>query len=415
MEHRWPCGLIVIAATLFASAGICADIKFDVIERGRYLVAAGDCYACHTPQGGKPFQGGRAIETPFGVIYSANITPDRQTGIGTWSDNDFYRAVHEGISIDGSRLYPAFPYPYYTRVKREDVDAIRAYLQTVEPVRNAPPRNKLPFPLDQRSVMRAWNWMFFADSTFQPDPGKSAAWNRGAYLVEGLGHCGACHTPKNYLGGDKKSEPLQGANLQNWFAPNLGPDLRTGLGSWSEQDIFEYLKTGRNSRSNASGPMSEVITYSTSQLSNEDVRAIATYLKDLPNHKAADTASTVGSSSSSQSPPKAGEAIFLDQCAACHRSNGSGEPRFFPPLKDNATVQQEDATTVLRVILQGTRTTPTATHPTPLSMPAFDWKLNDEQIASVASYIRNSWGNTAKTVSADQVKELRKAIHGNPE
>jgi mono/diheme cytochrome c family protein len=390
-------------------------VNFDQIARGKYLAAAGDCYACHTPSGGKPFQGGRPIGTPFGVIYSANITPDRQTGIGAWSDDEFYRAVHEGIAADGSRLYPAFPYPYYTRATRQDVDAIRAYLKTIDPVSNAPPRNDLPFPLSERAVMRVWNWMFFKDDTFRPDPSKSSAWNRGAYLAEGLGHCGACHTPKNFLGGDKKSAAYQGGDIQNWFAPNLGHDLRDGLGSWSEQDIFEYLKTGRNARSNSSGAMSEVIIYSTSQLSDEDVRAIAVYLKDLPNQNGGETTGKGDSSPLSADVRKAGEAIFFDQCAACHRSSGTGEATYFPPLKGNANVQQRDPTTVVRFILQGTRSTSTAARPTPLSMPAFNWKLSDAQIAAVASYVRNSWGNAAPVVSADQVKDLRIKLRTSPE
>jgi mono/diheme cytochrome c family protein len=420
MGYRWPFALIALLAALVGGAR--ADTDFDRIQRGKYLTAAGDCYACHTPSGGKPFQGGRPIETPFGVIYSANITPDRETGIGAWSDDDFYRAMHEGIAADGSRLYPAFPYPYYAHVRREDVDAIRAYLNTLEPVSKASPRNQLPFPLSQRSVLRAWNWMFFKDETFQSDPNKSAEWNRGAYLVEGLGHCGACHTPKNFLGGDKRSQAFQGADLQNWFAPNLGPDLRDGLGSWSEQDIVEYLKTGRNKRNNSTGPMSEVIVYSTSQLSDEDVRAMATYLKDLPNQKQDSSARNGGETTGSSGAPsisgevaKAGEAIFVDQCAACHRIGGAGEPTYFPPLKGNAAVQQRDPTTTIRVILQGARSTATAARPTPLSMPAFNWKLTDAQIAAVASYVRNNWGNTAPAVTPDQVKDLRAKLHAKPQ
>ncbi|WP_197094632.1 c-type cytochrome [Microvirga massiliensis] len=390
-----------------------AETDFNQIQRGKYLVSAGDCFGCHTDPNGKPFAGGRPLQTPFGTIYSANITPDREIGIGAWSDEDFYRALHEGVSADGSRLYPAFPYPYYTHVTREDVQAIRAYLQTIEPAANTPPRNKLPFPLSERALMRPWNWMFFDDDNLRPDPQKSAAWNRGAYLVEGLGHCGACHTPKNILGADKESDALQGASLQNWFAPSLGSDLREGLHSWTEDDVVEYLQTGRNRRSNASGPMAEVVEYSTSHLTSEDLRAIATYLKDLPHQNAAEANRQSNQPSIDVKVAHAGEAIFLDQCSACHRSNGEGIPTFFPPLRGNANVQQQDPTTVVRVILGGTRSVPTSARPTPLSMPAFGWKLTDDQIAAVATYVRNHWGNAAPAVSSDQVADLRKAVHAN--
>ncbi len=398
-----------------AAAWAGSDADFARVERGRYLATAGDCLPCHTQAGGKPFAGGRPLETPFGTIYSANITPDRQAGIGAWSDDDFYRALHEGIAADGSRLYPAFPYPYYTHVMRQDADAIRAYLETIEPVSNVPPRNRLPFPLNERAMLRPWNWMFFKDATFTPDPQKSAAWNRGAYLVEGLGHCGACHTPKNFLGGDTTRRAYQGANLQNWFAPNLGADLRQGLGSWTQQDVVEYLTTGRNAHSNASGPMSEVIQYSTSLMTPDDVSAMAVYLKDLPGQAGAKSAQDPAGPSLDARIGKAGEAIFVDQCAACHRTTGTGEPTFFPPLKDNSIVQQRDPATVVRVILGGARSTPTAARPTPLSMPAFNWKLSDDQVAAVATYIRNSWGNAASVVSASEVKKLRAAVKSGEE
>mgnify|MGYP001168690616 CR=1 FL=1 len=390
-----------------------ADSSYAQIMRGRYLTMAGDCLGCHTPEGAKPFSGGRGIETPFGVIYSPNITPDRETGIGAWTDEQFYRALHEGISADGSRLYPAFPYPYYTRVTREDVDAIRAYLDTLEPVSNSPPRNKLPFPLSERIVLRPWDWLFFDDGTFKPDPNKTPQWNRGAYLVEGLGHCGACHTPKNLLGADEDKKHLYGNNLQNWFAPSLGKDLRIGLGSWSEDDIITYLKTGRNAHSHATGPMAEVVALSTSQMTVDDLSAIATYLKDLPGE--AQEAGGNASSAVEGAVAKAGEAIYVDQCAACHRTSGEGVPHFFPPLKGNANAQQGDPTSVVRVILEGARSVPTDARPTPLSMPAFNWKLSDEQVAAVATYIRNSWGNTAPAVTADQVKDLRGKLQAKAE
>lgn len=395
--------IAAVGAGLFGCSVRAEESSFAQIERGRYLTTAGDCISCHTAPNGKPFAGGLGVETPFGIIYSPNITPDRDTGIGAWTEDQFYRAMHDGVSADGARLYPAMPYPNYTHVTRADVDAIRAYLGTVAPVSNKPPRNQLPFPLNERAVMRGWNWLFFQDGVFRPSANKSEAWNRGAYLVEGLGHCGACHTPKNFLGADEGKQGLAGANLQGWFAPNLGKDLRQGLGSWSVSDIVEYLKTGRNKNYNATGPMAEVVSNSTSNMTHEDLVSIATYLKDLPG----ESSGQASASSSQTSPPNSGAAIYADSCAACHRMSGEGVDRMFPTLKGSTSVQQADATTIIRVILNGARTVPTDARPTPLSMPAYGWKLNDGQIADVATYVRNAWGNSAPAVTASDVKKLR--------
>jgi mono/diheme cytochrome c family protein len=400
--------MVVLAASaiLPLASARAADALFAQIERGRNLVNAGDCVACHTPENGKPFAGGRAIETPFGTIYSANITPDQDTGIGAWSDDDFYRAMHEGRRPDGSRLYPAFPYPYFTKLTRDDVTAIHAYLNTLQPVRNPRHANELKWGLNHRVFMRGWNMLFFKPGTFKPDPNKSAEWNRGAYLVEGAGHCGACHTPKNALGADKPSEALKGGVIQGWFAPKIANNMRDGTGAWSVDDIAEYLRTGRNSHSGATGLMSEVVRDSTSKLPDDDLKAIATYIKDVDG----------GPNPPPPPPPKddkrmsAGEAIFSDSCAACHQTDGSGVPRMFPPLAGNANVQSRDPTTVIRVILQGAQTAPTDKAPTAFSMPAFDWKLKDDQIAAVASYVRNAWGNSAPPVEPDKVGSLRKAV-----
>lgn len=396
-------------ATLTAAA---ASVPADAarIEHGRYLVDAGDCVACHTRPGGEIMAGGLPMNTPFGVIYSANITPDPNAGIGGWSADQFYRAMHEGVRANGARLYPAFPYPYYTHVTRADADDIRAYLMTLTPVAYTPPANKLPPPLGWRFVLRFWNLLFFRPAPFQAEGTKSAEWNRGAYLVQGLGHCGACHTPKNMFGADKAKEALQGGTLDNWHAPNLNGDARDGLGGWSQADIVEYLKTGRNARSTASGSMQDVVTLSTSRLSDADLNAIAVYLKSLPPRRSepsmrpADVATM-----------KVGEAVFVDNCAACHRMAGQGVPGFFPPLAGDASVQARDPTTSLRLILEGTRSPVTAARPTPLGMPAFNWKLDDDQIAAVATYIRNSWGNAAPEVSSRDVGKLRRDLGSEAE
>jgi len=403
---------IFLPLTLTLAASVCGsargeDLSFGAIERGRYLTAAGDCQACHTVEGGKTFAGGRPIPTPFGTIYSANITPDNKSGIGTWSNDQFYRALHQGIAANGENLYPAFPYPWYTKVTRQDADDIKAFLDSLEPVNSDPPPNKLDWPLNYRVVMKGWNELFFKEGTFQSDSNKSPEWNRGAYLVEGLGHCGACHTSTNVLGAAQKKAALHGGTLQDWYAPNLTGDVRSGLGSWTIDDITTFLKTGRNSRTTAYGAMSEVIEFSTSKLSDNDLRAIAVYLKDIPP----DTSNTDKSSGNVDAKiVDAGKAIYVDNCSACHQMNGEGVRGMFPPLKGDANVQDRDPTTIVRVILNGAHAATTPAKPTQLSMPSFNWKLSNEQIADLATYIRNAWGNSAEAVSQSKVEELRKSL-----
>ncbi len=396
----------------FALAAVCCigvaapaaafEPSFALLERGKALVDAGDCLACHTADESKPFAGGRPIETPFGTIYSPNITPDRDTGIGSWSDEDFYQAMHAGIGPDGTRLYPAFPYPYFTKMTRDDVMAVRAYLNTLQPIARTRPDNKLTWPLNHRVFMRGWDWMFFTPGTFVPDSNRGAQWNRGAYLVEGPGHCGACHTPKNVLGGDKSGEELGGGQIQNWFVPNITNDAHDGVGAWSPDEIVEYLKTGRNAKSGASALMSEVVTHSTAKMSDDDLQAIAAYLMGMPGRSGEKTAAAPD-----QAVMDAGKAVYLDSCAACHRSDGGGVARMFPPLAKNANVQSSDPTTLVRMILQGARTAVTDQTPTPSSMPAYGWKLDDGEVAAVATYVRNAWGNSAPAVSPDEVRSLK--------
>ena len=406
MEHKWVrSALIVAAAFVPMNSAWTEQLSYGQAERGRYLVEAGDCQACHTNAGGQPFTGGRAIQTPFGVIYSPNITPDHETGIGGWSDDQFYRAIHQGIAANGDHLYPAFPYPWYTKVTREDALSIRAYLNTLNPVKAERRPNDLVWPLNHREVMAGWNELFFKEGQFSPDPNKSVEWNRGAYLVEGLGHCGACHTPTNLFGAPKTSQRLQGGTLQDWYAPALASDLSSGLGNWSDADIVTFLKTGRNDRTAAYGPMSEVITYSTSKLNDGDLEAIATYLKDMPAPAAA--------SKPAKPDPQivhSGQAIYIDNCSACHKSNGEGVPGTFPPLKGDTAAQGSDPTSVIRVILDGAHAAATDARPTPLAMPSFKWKLSDEQVAAVASYVRSAWGNAAPAVTAGEVRSMRQVL-----
>jgi mono/diheme cytochrome c family protein len=392
-----------VAAALTPQEGIANDRQsYDEIARGRYLAILGDCSGCHTKPGGKPYAGGYPITTPFGDLLSPNLTPDKDTGIGNWSDDQFVAAVQQGVAPEG-HLYPAMPYTNFAAMSRQDVLAIRAYLATLEPVHNSVVANQLPFPFRIRASMIGWNALFFHPHAFQPTQGKSAEWNRGAYLVEGPAHCGVCHTTKNFLGGDKSGSTLQGAVLQGWFSPDITQDKRTGLADWNADDIVAYLKTGHNRISAATGPMAEVIADSTSQMSESDLRAIATYLKDMP----APHAPSAQPVTTDDPAMRAGEAIYVDQCAACHNMMGTGEANIFPPLKDSPIVQSDQPTSLIRVVIHGTRNVATPEAPTGAAMPAYGWKLSDQQAAAVLTYIRNSWGNAASAVSAGQVKDQR--------
>jgi len=384
--------------------------SFDAIEQGRYLAEVGDCAGCHTEPGGKPYAGGLALATPFGKLVTPNLTPDRETGIGAWSDDDFVDALLKGRGHDGERLYPAMPYPYYTKMSRDEALAIRAYLATLDPVRNEVVSNQLPFPYNIRASLAVWDWLFFTPGRFQPAADKSAEWNRGAYLVEGPAHCGVCHTGKNVLGGDETSHALQGGVLQGWFAPNLTGDGHSGLGGWSVEDVVEYLETGRNRVTAATGPMTEVIVNSTSHLRAADLRAIATYLKSRPGQSEAPKAVA-----DSEPAMRSGKAIFIDQCQACHSPSGTGLSKMFPALKDSASVQSQNPANLIRIVLQGARAAATDAAPTAPAMPAFDWKLSDDEIAAVVTYVRNSWGNAATAVSSGQVKTQRKALAEEPD
>jgi mono/diheme cytochrome c family protein len=394
---------IMVLCTALARNEARAEPAADMVARGKTLTDAADCASCHTADPAKPFAGGKRIDTPFGGIYSPNLTPDRDTGIGAWSDDEFYRALHYGVARDGSRYYPAFPYTNFTKLIRDDVLAIRAFLDTQAPVRNTRPPPELRWPLNYRVLMRVWNWLFFQPGIFLPDQQKSAEWNRGGYLVEGASHCGACHTPKNILGADKRDRLYGGGLVQGWFAPRLDSAPRSGLKSWSSDDIVEYLQSGRNGRSHAGKLMAEVVVNSTSKMSDADIRAIAVYLKDLP----------AGAPEPVVTPPPAadmatGAAIYTHSCIACHEADGSGAPRIYPPLPGNANLQSANASSILRIILDGAQTVTTPRAPNPGSMPAYAAKLTDQEIADVATYIRNAWGNAAPTVTPGEVKKARR-------
>jgi mono/diheme cytochrome c family protein len=404
---RWDRQAILIGllCAAFNVAQARADLPTpppEIIAKGKALTEAGDCASCHTADPAKPFAGGKRIETPFGGIYSANLTPDLNTGIGRWTEEDFRRAMRFGERPDGARYYPAFPYPHFTKLIRDDVLAIRAYLNTQSPVDNTPPPSALRWPLNYRVLMRAWNYLFFKPGIFEPDQNKSAEWNRGGYLVEGLAHCGACHTPRNFLGAEKQSARFAGSVIDGWFAPRLDGAERGGLKSWSTDDIAEYLLSGRNGHSHAGGPMAEVVRNSTSKMSDADAKAIAVYLKEIA---LSSPESSVAAPSSAQMAN--GEKLYKGACVACHELNGSGSPRIYPPLPGNANLQSVDAASAIKIVLDGAETMTTPRAPNTGSMPAYA-KWSDQDVADVITYIRNAWGNAAPAVTAEEVTKLRK-------
>ncbi|HWA91416.1 MAG TPA: cytochrome c [Rhizomicrobium sp.] len=393
--------ILRVLAILVAASFAALPARAGEVERGRYLATLGDCAICHTAPGqsSRPYAGGYPLHATFGTVYSTNITPDDETGIGRWSKDRFYRALHDGIGADGRHLYPAFPYVYFARLPRADVDAIYDYLRTVKPVRATPPPNNLMFPTNLRFGMAAWNALFLDRTPLKPDPSKSAPWNRGAAIVNGLGHCGGCHTPKNVLFADKPGRFLQGETIDGWYAPNLTGSRRTGLGEWTAADIATYLETGSNRFGRAVGAMQDVVRVSTSHMTDADRAAIAAYLKSLPP--------------APEAPPRKpdaaqmqlGQAVFAERCAVCHATDA----RSYPPLAHNAVARLPDPATVLRVILQGSQSVPAPGKRPGFSMPAFP-VLTNEELAAVATYVRNSWDNDAGPVSPKEAAAIRKRL-----
>lgn len=390
--------LAIVAILLFPIVATAADRT--TIDRGRYLAVLGDCVICHTRKGAgtAPFAGGYPLHAAPGTVYSSNITPDRETGIGKWTPGQFHRALHDGISADGRHLYPAFPYAYFARLSRADSDALFAYLRTVKPVRYRPPRNRLVFPANIRGGMRVWNLLYLSGAAVKPDPSKSGDWNRGRDIVLGIGHCGACHSPKNFLFADTSGTSLQGNLVDGWFAPNLTGSKRDGLGDWSASDIEQYLKTGESRFSRAAGSMRDVVAQSTSRMTDADRRAVAAYLKSLPP--------VVLRAPHAPGPGtmRAGQATYVARCASCHGLEGRGT-RAYPALARNTLVQAVDATTISRVILQGAE----AARPDGYAMPAYP-VLGDAALAALVTYIRNAWGNRAGSVSSKDVARLRHSL-----
>jgi mono/diheme cytochrome c family protein len=386
---------IFTALALFALASPAAA----AVSNGEYQVILGDCRGCH----GKDLGGGISLMTPFGKLVTPNITPDKQTGIGNYSAEDFRQAMKLGIAPGKKLLYPAMPYPNYARMPDRDVAAMWAYLKSVKPVKRQVHVNQLRFPFNLRFMMRGWNILFFTPTPQVQTAGKSAAWNRGAYLVNGPGHCAACHTQKNVFGADKRAA-LTGAALQGWYAPDLTSDSN-GLGRWSAKEIVEYLKTGRNAHSIASGPMAEAVENSTAGMSDADLRAMAVYLKDLPPSRG-----NGGGATGVERQMRVGRALYDINCAACHDRNGKGSA-LFPSLAGNPNVTQGRADTVVRMVLAGSKAVATPAAPTGPAMPSLAWKLSNAQAADILTYVRNNWGNHAPAVSAETVGRLRSELH----
>ncbi len=392
---------IVSLALLMSAYPAFADDQ-DLVKKGEYLVTAGDCVACHTEPGGQKFAGNYVLPTPVGGIPTPNLTPDKETGIGNWSDEQFYKAFHDGIGDHGEYLYPAFPFPWFTKVTKDDAKAIKAYLFSLKPVHNPRKPLQVGFPFDIRTGLLAWRTLFFKEGTFQPNPKASDQVNRGAYLVEGLGHCGACHNRQKFTGASFWSGTLEGGEISGWYAPDITSDGRDGVGRWKDDDIVKFLKTGErpNAKTVALGPMHEVIYDSTSHMSDADLHAIAAYLKSTKPVQA------ISNSESSKGTKEArvDGSAYLSHCASCHQQNGEGVKGAIPGLAGNGAVTAKGPENVIRVVLGGLEATNGLS-----PMPAYGARMSDQEIADAVNYVRSSWGNHAPAdTGPGEVAALRK-------
>lgn len=411
---------LTMAALLLLAAPAAAQAEFspDLVAKGRYLAIAGNCAACHTAPGGQAFAGGLPMETPIGTVYSTNITPDAATGIGGYTYQDFAAAVRDGVAKDGHNLYPAMPYPSYTKVSDDDMRALYAFfMKGVAPVTKANRDTDIAWPLSMRWPLALWNATYVDFARYQPQAGKDAAWNRGAYLVEGLGHCGSCHTPRG-LGYQETATSaadgadfLSGANIDGWHAKDLRGGQGSGLGRWSDADVARFLKTGRTDTTAAFGGMVEVISHSTQHLADDDLAAMAVYLKSLSPAQADDPAplpeSKTFAALKAGDYSKRGATAYMEYCASCHRPDGRGAPRIYPSLAGNSAVLTADSTSLIRVTLDGGHMAATAAEPFAFAMPAFA-RLDDSTIADILTFVRTAWGNQAGAVAAGDVADIRK-------
>ena len=371
--------------------------------RGAYLAHAGNCAGCHTVQGGQPYAGGRELPTPFGTFVTPNITPHHVSGIGIWTAQDLWRAMHHGKGRDGRILYPAFPYTEYTKVTRDDSDAIFSYLQTIAPAENAVAPDRLRFPYNIRALLYVWRALYFKPGAYELVANQTPEWNRGAYLVQGLGHCNACHATRNALGA-VGGAALGGGQVagRSWYAPSLTSRAEAGNADVPIEEIIALLSTGQSSKTAASGPMAEVIWQSLQHLSAPDVRAMAVYLKSLPDSSAAKSAPSELAADARQRIAK-GSKIYEKHCKDCHGTAGEGAPSAYPPLADNRSVTLPSPLNTIRSVLDGGFAPSTRGNPRPYGMPPFAHSLSSEEVALVVSYARNSWGNRASLVTAVEV------------
>ena len=381
----------------------------NLIARGAYLARAGNCMACHTARGGERYAGGLGIATPFGTVFTSNLTPDADTGLGNWSAADFWRALHNGRSKSGRLLYPAFPYTSYTQVTREDSDAMFAYLRSLPAVAHPNQPHALRFPYQSQAALAVWRALYFSPGVYQPDAGRNAEWNRGAYLVKGLGHCSACHSPRDALGGTRAGKALDLAGglipMQNWYAPSLASPQEAGVADWDREDIVSLLKNGVSPRASVTGPMAEVVLRSTQYLTREDLGAMAQYLKALP----VSSVPTVAPARLAKADFNIAQAakLYEQHCAQCHGDQGLGVANAYPPLAGNRAVTMASMENLVQIVLNGAYAPATAGNPRPFGMPPFVLVLNDSEVAAVISYIRTSWGNQAGDITPLQVQRIR--------
>lgn len=388
-------------APLTASA-VATDAS--TVARGAYLARIGDCAACHTARGGEDYAGGREVDTPFGTVYAPNLTPDPRTGLGQWTPAEFWRAMHHGRSKDGRLLYPAFPYPNFTLITREDSDALFAYLRSLPPVARPNTPHRLRFPYNLQASLAVWRALYFSPSVDLPDPAQSLAWNRGRYLVRGLGHCVACHSSRNALGATSSHVELGGGliPMQNWYAPSLAASPHDALPR-TQADTVALLRDGVTEKSAVIGPMAEVVYRSTQYMKTEDLTAIALFLQQLPPVDAEPSAAEAAD----RALWRAGEKLYADQCASCHGKQGEGVPHAYPALVGNREVLLASPLNVIKAILHGGFAPSTHGNPMPYGMPPFGPSLNDDELAAVASYIRQAWGQRASPVSPLDVHRAR--------
>ncbi|MBI6912086.1 c-type cytochrome [Pseudomonas palleroniana] len=382
-----------------------------LVSRGEYVARVSDCVACHSLPGKAPFAGGLEMATPLGAIHATNITPDKGAGIGAYTLADFDRAVRHGVAPGGRRLYPAMPYPSYVKLSDDDMRALYAFfMKGVQPSNQPNIPSDIPWPLNMRWPIALWNGLFAPSATYAAKPGQDAQWNRGAYIVQGPGHCGSCHTPRglafNEKALDESGTPfLAGALLDGWYAPSLRQDPNTGLGRWSEPEIVQFLKTGRNRHAVVYGSMTEAFNNSTQFMNDEDLAAIAHYLKSLPGDPQRDGTPWQYQNAAVDTRP--GAHTYATRCASCHGADGKGQPEWMPPLAGATSALATESASAINITLNGSQRVVTAGMPDAYRMPAFREQLSDAEIAEVLSYVRSTWGNHGGAVEASAVNKLR--------